>query len=209
MKHYCDTIEKQKEAVAFKPGQPKFNREAANGLFKVLKKGLEGINGVEFSKYYKLLADDDIKQILDDMRFEAKNQPLVFEVNNKAKNGEFYVLAQKDGKNLLVMLDMGPMETGWFKETDFHQLVLVFAAPDRQEGCEIGFSLNVKGGLNVILPPMRYELYPSFALLSVGNNGYTAMTYHNIVGDSYARYDYYEENGTKRTPSLWEKFLSL
>ena len=51
MNHYCDTIEKQKESVTFKPGQPKLNREAVNGLFKVLKKALADVSGVEFSKY--------------------------------------------------------------------------------------------------------------------------------------------------------------
>lgn len=208
MKQYCDAIEKQRETFVLKPGQPKSNRESANNLFKVLKKVLCDVEGIKLSRYYQFLEENDIKQVLDNMRFEAENQPLVFETNKAAKDKRGFYLAEKDGKELLGMYDFGPMNIGWFKETDYHQLALVFKDPN-EEGKEIGFSLNSQGGLTVIICPMRYELFPSFALLSVSNKGYIPMTYYNLNGDDYVRYELYGEDGARREANLWEKFLAL
>ena len=111
MKQYCDAIEKLRNTFVLNPGQPKFNREAVNNLFKVLKKALCNVEGIKLSQYYRFLEDDDIKQVLDNMRFEAENQPLVFETNKAAKDKRGFYLAEKDGKELLGMYDFGPMNT--------------------------------------------------------------------------------------------------
>lgn len=208
MQKYCDTIENLRNTFVLNPGQPKFNREAANYLFKTLKESLKAVDGVIIDPYYRFLEEEDVKQVLDNMRFEAENQPLVFESNKAAMDSRGYYLAEKDGKELLGMYDFGTMNTGWFKESDFHQLAIVFKNPD-MEGKEIGFSLNVQGGLTVIIAPMRYEMFPSFSLLSVSYKGYSPMTYYNLNGDDYVRFEIYNEDGLRREASLWEKFLAL
>lgn len=208
MNNYINKVRSVKDSYSFNAGQPSSNRRSLQEVFVMLRDAAMQISSTSKSQYIDFLKTDDVMELLNGLRFEADYQPLAFSSTKAARDQVGYPLMTCNGKNIVVLYDFGTMATGVFSESEFHQFALVFHDPT-QEGVEVGFSLNVKGGPTIIVPPVRVELYPSYALLSESPLSYRPMKYYDLTGDDYKRYNMYEENGAKKTPSLWEKFKSL
>lgn len=208
MVNYINIIRSVKEKYFFNADSPSSNRACLNNLFGTLLSASMNLNSTTKSKYIDILKNKDIMQFLNGLRFEADYQPLAFCSTKAMKEGNGYPLIEFNGQKIVALYDFGTMSTGVFSESDFHQYALVFHDPTNED-VEVGFSLNVKGGPTVIIPPFRVELYPSYALLSESLFSYKSMKYYDLTADDYQQFTWYDENGTKKEPTLWEKFKSL
>ena len=202
MNNYHNTIQALKNAIQMKPGEPSTNRAVANAAFIALKNALFAIPDTQKNKYISLVqSTTDIKQFLDNLRFDADYQALVFMTGKMLQEGKPLPLVQRDDKILLSLCDLGEISTGVFSVAEFHQLVLVFHDPVDSKS-EIGFSLNSNAGLSITIPPKRMELYPSFSLYTISNRGYETG-YGAVVEEVYT------EKGEEPKQTLWDWFLNL
>ena len=202
MNNYHNIIQALKKAIQMEPGEPYKNRAIANAAFIALKNAVFAIPGTQKSKYISHVeSTTEIKQFLDNLRFDADYQSLVFMAGKMLQEGKPLALVQREDKILLSLCDLGEISTGVFSVADFHQIALVFHDPLDSKS-EIGFSLNSDAGLCITIPPRRLELYPSFSLYTISESGYE--TGYGVVVKAI-----YTEKGEVPKQSLWDWFLNL
>jgi hypothetical protein len=202
MNNYHNIIQALKKAIQMEPGEPYKNRAIANAAFIALKNAVFAIPGTQKSKYISHVeSTTEIKQFLDNLRFDADYQSLVFMAGKMLQEGKPLPLVQREDKILLSLCDLGEISTGVFSVADFHQIALVFHDPLDSKS-EIGFSLNSDAGLCITIPPKRLELYPSFSLYTISESGYETG-YGVVVKEIYT------EKGEVPKQSLWDWFLNL
>lgn len=202
MNNYHNIIQALKKAIQMEPGEPYKNRAIANAAFIALKNAVFAIPGTQKSKYISHVeSTTEIKQFLDNLRFDADYQSLVFMAGKMLQEGKPLALVQREDKILLSLCDLGEISTGVFSVADFHQIALVFHDPLDSKS-EIGFSLNSDAGLCITIPPRRLELYPSFSLYTISESGYETG-YGVVVKEMYT------EKGEVPKQSLWDWFLNL